>query len=130
MMCAKSGDRAWSVKRGGRERKQTQGPEDAARDPFEMGLKPPDTTTTTTPPLLLPLAPVREPAASPGPVFLRAAEEHMSPIRVLLSQHAIKAERWAPSPGPSSGTPPPPNTTHSALERLFSRALGRVPRIS
>lgn len=46
------------------------------------------------------LTPVMEPSASPGPGFLLPAEEHMSPISVLLSQHAIKAQSWAPILGP------------------------------
>lgn len=59
-----------------------------------------------------------EPSASPGPGFLRPAEEHMSPISVLLSQHAIKAQSRAPILGP-----PLVNaalkTTPSAPELLF-----------
>lgn len=41
-----------------------------------------------------------EASAWPGPGFLRPAEEHMSPISVLLSQHAIKAQSRAPRLGP------------------------------
>lgn len=62
--------------------------------------------------------PVTEPAASPGPSFLRPAEEHMSPINILLSQHAIKARAWAPWLGPPLVTAAL-NMTHSALDLLF-----------
>lgn len=60
------------------------------------------------------------PQPPPGPGFLR--EEHMSPISVLLSQHAIKAKSLGPDTGPSLWSMRCNNTTHSALD-LVLRAL-------
>lgn len=54
----------------------------------------------------------------PGPSFLRPPEEHMSPIKVLLSQHAIEAKGWAPWLGPPL-LAAVLNMTHSALD-LFA----------
>lgn len=71
------------------------------------------------------LAPVAEAAASPGPSFLRPAEEHMSPIKILLSQHAIKAKSWAPWLGPPLVTAVLNMTQSSLLLHLLFCVLSR-----
>lgn len=103
---------------------------DATRDASKNGAQPPSLPTTFLPRrrawrgathshIAEPSAVAAAAAASssPGPGFRRPAEEHMSPISLKLSQHAIKAESWPSFLGPPLITVL--NMTHSTLD-LFS----------